>query len=439
MVASRKNDTLLSTLLTQWPLTDIHCPKIEIGLSGGVDSVVLTHLLYRLQDYLDFSLSAVYVHHGLSHNAQSWADFCATFCLSFNIPFRIAYVQLDSDSSLGIEAEARKQRYQVYHQSSADFIALAHHQDDQVETALLQFLRGGGPQALAAMPQLRMDRGKHFWRPLLGIAKQDLLRYARQNNLSFVEDESNMDEGFRRNWIRHTLLPTIKSVIPDIDAHLLRTVALMQDYSEMINEVTEQDILRLTAIGYFDCTKWRKLGPARRRATLLRFVQSQQLGTPRPESIEDFACQLGEALPGKQICWSLPEGKLYAYQNRLYPVAQEFTPYQSSVLVKDINPRSFGQYKLYWKKHHLGIPKAIIEQGVLLTGRKGGESLAFRDFHKTVKTCLQEQKIPPFLRQNWPVILDKNTGQCIAIANVQVGFFDNLSDERFFPMLEELF
>ena len=108
-------------------------------------------------------------------------------------------------------------------------------------------------------------------------------------------------------------------------------------------------------------------------------------------------------------------------------------------LIFDLHTRNFGQYKLHWQKHKQGIPKNIIEQGVILSNRKGGERIAFKAFRKTVKTCLQEQKIPPFLRQNWPVILDKKTGECLAIVNVQVGFFDDLTNERFFPMLEELF
>ena len=438
MAASPKNNSLLSTLLAQWPFAHICCPEIEIGLSGGVDSVVLTHLLSHLRNHLKFSLSAVYVHHGLSVNAQNWADFCADFCLRLNIPFRIAYVQLDSDSSLGVEAEARKQRYQVYFQSVADIIALAHHRDDQVETAMLQFLRGGGPQALAAMPILRREQGKCLWRPLLSVSKQDMLWYATQNNLSFVEDESNVDEGYRRNWVRHSLLPSIKSTIPDVDSHILRTVALMQDYVQIIQEVQDQDHAQLTVKGYFDCEKWGTLSTARKKSSLLKFVQNQHLGTPRPESIEDFVLQLESALPGQQLCWSLPNGKVYAYWNRLYPATQDFICDQPE-LICDLSPKKFGHYKIYWQKHAQGIPREIIEQGVVLACRQGRERIAFKNFHKTVKSCLQQYKIPPFLRPSWPLILDQHTRNCLAIVNVQVGFFDDLTDERFFPMLEELF
>ena len=437
MAALLKNNSILSTLLAQWPFAHIICPKIEIGLSGGVDSVVLTHLLSRLQNHLKFSLSAVYVHHGLSAHAQDWADFCARFCLQLNIPFRVAYVELDSGSSLGIEAEARKLRYQVYFQSEADIIALAHHQDDQVETAMLQFLRGGGPQALAAMPLLRSEQGKCLWRPLLSMTKQDMLLYAEQNGLSFVEDESNFDEGYRRNWVRHTLLPSIKSIIPDVDNHILRTIALMQDYVQIIHEVQDEDHAQLTVNGYFDCLKWCALSPARKKSSLLKFVQIQRLGTPRPESIEDFVFQLESALPGQQLCWSVPNGKVYAYQNRLYPVEQGFIPAQPELL-SDINPKKMGHYRIYWQKHAQGIPRKIIEQGVVLACRQGGERIAFKNFHKTVKDCFQQQKIPPFLRQSWPLILDKNTKSCLAIVNVQVvadtaSVFEIVFEVAYFP------
>ena len=127
---------------------------IEVGLSGGLDSVVLLHMLSCLRQQHGFSLRAVHVHHGLSPNADDWAEFCLDYCNRLSIPIRIAHVRVKKGNS-GIEAAARAERYRVFSDGLSDILALAHHQDDQVETFMLAVARGGGLRSLAAMPQQR--------------------------------------------------------------------------------------------------------------------------------------------------------------------------------------------------------------------------------------------------------------------------------------------
>src|SRR5260221_6479964 len=162
-----------------------------IGLSGGVDSVVLLDLLAREGAR---HLSAVHVHHGLSPNADAWADFCARLCARRGVPLEIVKVQVDRNSMLGVEAAARAARYAVYAKRPEPLVALAHHLDDQAETVLLQLLRGTGLKGVAAMPEMRALAGSavSIYRPFLAFPRAALLEHAKAAGLAWIEDESNL-------------------------------------------------------------------------------------------------------------------------------------------------------------------------------------------------------------------------------------------------------
>lgn len=410
---------------------------VEIGLSGGVDSIVLAWLLVDLQLELGFRLCAVYVHHGLSPNAQIWADFCEHFCRKHTIPFRVAYVKLDENSPFGVEAEARAKRYQVYQESSAEVIALAHHRDDQIETVLLQLFRGGGVHALSGMPVCREDLDKIFWRPLISVSKADLVECARQNGLTHIDDESNLDEQFRRNWIRHKLLPEIEMQIPDVGAHILRTASLMQDSAHLVDEVVAEDLQFITKNVFFDVALWRGLSQSRQKMVLLRYVQSLNMGLPRAISLEDFVAQMKKAKPSDELCWALPDGKIYVYQEKIYPIKHTLSNFEP-ILVQDINDMVFANGMLFWQKSEKGIPLAQIKNGLVLSPRINGAMIYLNTFHKTVKSCLQERKIPPFMRQHYPILLNKDKKNCVAILNIKVAHFEESKDMKFFPCWREL-
>ncbi|HET9463044.1 MAG TPA: tRNA lysidine(34) synthetase TilS, partial [Thiobacillus sp.] len=170
-----------------------------LGLSGGLDSVALLHILLALRDQRPFALRAVHVHHGLSPHADDWADFCARLCALHAVELSIHRVRIAPDDAAGIEAAARRERQRIFAALDADFLLTAHQQNDQAETLLLQLLRGAGPKGLAAMAELQ---GRPGWRaaqlrPLLGVTRGGLLDYAQSHGLNWVDDESNRDTRYR--------------------------------------------------------------------------------------------------------------------------------------------------------------------------------------------------------------------------------------------------
>src|SRR5262245_21612114 len=165
--------------------------NIAVGLSGGVDSVVLLHQLK------DRRVSAIHVHHGLSSNADAWADFCRMLCKSWGIPFSAHRVSVQR-AGQGLESAARDARYSAVRKSKAAVIALAHNLDDQAETVLMNLLRGAGLRGASGMPEHSRLGGKTLWRPLLNMPRREILAYARKHGLEWIEDESNSNEALTR-------------------------------------------------------------------------------------------------------------------------------------------------------------------------------------------------------------------------------------------------
>ena len=189
--------------------------RVCVGLSGGRDSVVLLDLLHRLRPTMALQLSAIHVHHGLSSHASEWAAFCKAYCDQLAVPMQRVDVQIDRNAAGGIEANARAARYEAFKSVEADFVAVAQHADDQAETVLHQLLRGTGWKGLAGMGEQRLLRaGLQLIRPLLAITRTEIEQHAETNGLNWIDDESNDDRAFTRNFIRHELVPPIAARFP---------------------------------------------------------------------------------------------------------------------------------------------------------------------------------------------------------------------------------
>lgn len=190
--------------------------SVAVALSGGVDSVVLLHKLRKLP-----GVRAVHVHHALSPNADVWAAFCRRMCKRLGVPLSVHKVKVQK-SGEGLEAAARKARYEVFAKLDADCIALAHHRDDQAETVLMNLLRGTGLKGARGMAERSKLGEKTLWRPLLTLSKKDLVTYARAHGLDWVEDESNADESLTRNFLRHRVAPLLAEKFPGWKKNLAR-------------------------------------------------------------------------------------------------------------------------------------------------------------------------------------------------------------------------
>lgn len=213
MAASRKATSAGAAAKAQLAALRLRGKRIAAGLSGGVDSVVLLHILHGFAPQFGYRLSAIHVNHGLSPNAGDWQRFCSAFCLELGVPFKAVKVKIKKQHQ-GLEAAARAARRAAFVAVRADAIALAHHLDDQAETVLFNLLRGAGLAGASGMPVRGRLGRKLLLRPLLEVPRSAIRAHAAEHGLGWIEDESNADEALTRNFIRRRVGPLLESRFP---------------------------------------------------------------------------------------------------------------------------------------------------------------------------------------------------------------------------------
>ncbi len=417
--------------------------SILIGLSGGVDSVVLLHLLHNLAQRFSWRLSAMHVHHGISRNADAWAEFCAELCAGYRIPMRIEHVDIAPLRGHGIEAAARKLRHAAFAGQECDFVALAHHADDQAETLLLQLLRGAGVKGAAAMPftkrlvrhtpsPLSVEGVAHhpvLLRPLLDVPRTVLLDYARQHGLRWIEDESNADDSFPRNFLRHRLLPVLEQRFPAYRDTLARSAQHFAEASDLLDELAQQDAAQAIEHETLAVAALQALSPPRARNLLRYFLHGSGATMPQAVQLDDMLRQLCSARPDAAVCITYGSWQVRRYRDRIHvlPALRGFDP----GLVLSWR----GEPELFWpaldtrlqfiQSRGVGISLDKLQRApVTLRLRKGGESLRPQPkaATRTLKNLLQELQVPPWQRDRLPLLYCGDELVCVPGVAVAAGY-----------------
>ncbi len=293
--------------------------SILVGLSGGVDSVVLLHLLHELAPRFSWQLSALHVHHGISPNADSWAAFCTELCAGYAIPLQVEHVDITPLREHGIEAAARKLRHAAFARQAADFVALAHHADDQAETLLLQLLRGAGVKGAASMPLLAERAGSpSVLRPLLHCSRREIFDYAAAQGLRWIEDESNADDSYPRNFLRHRVLPLLEERFPACRDTLARSAQHFAEASELLDVLAEQDAQDGFDGATLSAGRLAELDTARAKNLLRWFLHQRGAPMPQTAQLDDMLRQLCDARQDAAVCVAYGRG----YDTLVEPTVQ---------------------------------------------------------------------------------------------------------------------
>ncbi|QKQ24717.1 tRNA lysidine(34) synthetase TilS [Candidatus Ruthia endofausta] len=347
--------------------------KIVLSLSGGIDSVVLLHYLNM---HYPNKTSVIHYNHHLSQYCNEWDKFCEKLCLSLNIAY--LSIDLSFDNTSNIEENARKKRYHSLSNSlkENEVLCTAHHQNDQAETLLLQLFRGGGIKGLAAMPKEKpLGKGIHY-RPFLTINKSQIIDYAENNKLSWIEDDSNKNTNFRRNFLRLEILPKLSDVYKNLGRTLARSAKHQSETLKLIRELADIDIKMhhiINSTNRIDTSKLTKLGTHRIKNVLLHHLNFLNFLTPSDKIMH----QIIELLHTKEdanplVCWDKYE--IRRYQNELYfinkalPRKNESCPFYEEF--KDLKKisiryRQEGQrIKLLGKTHTQSLKKVLQEASI---------------------------------------------------------------------------
>lgn len=255
--------------------------KFLVGFSGGRDSHVLLHALRTYEN-----VRAIHVNHGLLPDAKKWEERCIEWCESYDIPLVVCSLNLVPILGESLENVARKARYNAFltHLQPHEILMTAHHLNDQAETVLLQLLRGAGVKGLAAMPLVkRMGKGWHA-RPFLTISQEEIAEYAKEHQLEWVEDPSNTDLRFRRNFLRHQVMDNLATLNPDYARCLARSAMHCAQTQSLLESYLEQDLVACEK-GEALIVSVLKAWPQTRQQAIFRLWLSKK-GYPLPSTLK---------------------------------------------------------------------------------------------------------------------------------------------------------
>lgn len=417
--------------------------RVCVALSGGRDSVVLLHALNRMvaTDTLPISLSALHVHHGISPNAEAWTEFCAEFCRQCKVPLSIVRVDVPRDSGEGLEAAARRMRHAVFADCAADWLALAHHRDDQAETVLLNILRGAGVAGAAGMLAERTQlRGPVIVRPLLDVPRSVVEDYAAEHALRWIEDESNTDLHYRRNFLRRDVLPRLEEKFPGAQKSLARAAGHFAEGAVLLDDLAAIDHAALiTPEGRLDLNGFNALSPARAR-NLLRFAWiAAGFRAPDTRWVEEALRQLANTDALSETCLATSDGELHVYRREIHIVRH------SPSLPEDL--LWAGETELPWADGRVrfmpvtgsGIRRSLLDTGdVILKPRHGGERLKpdAKRPRRSLRKLLQEKAIPPWERACLPFLWVGGQLAWVGGLGVESAFACEPGEEGILPVWE---
>lgn len=399
-------DLVVSAVRTSLAASLTPNSRLAVGYSGGLDSSVLLHVLARLRPQLGFSLAAVHVHHGLSPSADAWAAHCRQVCGELEVPLELVRVAVVPRGQ-GLEAAARHARYRVYARLDVDFVALAHHRDDQAETVLMQLLRGANLKGLAAMPRVRaLDLGQaRLLRPLLGCSRAELAAYADAEGLRWVEDDSNADLRLTRNALRHQALPALERCLPGSGLALARSAAQFAEYARLMDDLACLDGAGALAGDSLAVVRLAALPEARAR-NLLRFFLEQGGGAVRRDALHEALRQLLQSRADARVQVDFGPVSLRRYHGRAW-----CRPRQGEAPARSVAWRGEAELDL-GRAGRLHF-QPVLGQGLRLDGgpvsirrRQGGERMRLDAGRpaRTLKNLLREAGLPPWQRDVLPLL-----------------------------------
>ena len=406
--------------------------RIIIAYSGGVDSHVLLHLLASIPE-LKYKLFAIYVHHGLQASAEHWAKHCQGITNNLAVKFQVLKVNAQAMQGQSPEEAARDARYQAFKQvlKKNDLLLFAQHRDDQLETVLLQLFRGAGLKGLSGMPAAINFGAGLLVRPLLDIDQQEIKQYAQQQDLQWVEDPSNQDIQFDRNYLRHEIVPLLKQRWPSLDKIVARVAEHCAGAQTLLSNSAKQKMHTL-----YDpdkqclCIKaLQEHEPLTQQLIIREWLDLLGARMPSQKVMNAIIVDILNARPDANPLIEHDACNIRRYRGGLYLVIPIKIPDLNELIAwadnnQPLNLPDNGQLKI--KDASQGIAKTLWMQGrVEVKYRQGGEKIALfnRNGRHSLKKLYQEEGIAPWLRDVIPLVYINGTLAAIADYWISADFY----------------
>ncbi|WP_443091413.1 tRNA lysidine(34) synthetase TilS [Basfia succiniciproducens] len=397
----------------------IYQQKILIAFSGGLDSTALLALCKKLQENRPhFQFRAIHIHHGLSPNADKWALHCENICRQFSIPLIVEKVRVDKSN--GIEAGAREARYHAIanHLNIDEVLATAHHLNDQTETFLLALKRGSGVQGLSAMQKESVVFNLPIFRPLLQFTRAQLEDYVKSQKINWIEDESNEDNSYDRNFLRNIILPKMKTRWAHFDQAVYRAAQHCFEQTQLVNELLEDEFQKIfekndrtLSVKLFDRYSYIK-----QKALLRLWLARLQLAMPSQKQLEQLIRDVIFAKPDAIPQFKLANQVIRRYRQKLYLTADfaDLTTVAIPLKISQTVPlpdglghislrEQSGCFVFSWRHYQVQLPpcKQPIEIRFAYSGKV---KLHKNGVNQDIKKVWQNLNVPPWLRNRTPLI-----------------------------------
>jgi tRNA(Ile)-lysidine synthase len=417
--------------------------RIGLALSGGLDSVVLLDAVCKTVQTDPNNSTEIWVfhiHHGLQKPADQWLEFCEKLAKKYRVHFDFRLLHFADQSQGNIEARARAERYDALTdlciEHGIEDLLLAHHQNDQAETVLLQLLRGSGVSGLSGMPLNRInatdDQSITLWRPLLNLSKSELETYAKEHKLKWVEDPSNQNTRYRRNAIRKDIIPRLEKIQPGAIANLARSADLLAQSQLLLDRLARQDgkhILQAQCLRLTPLLLLAKENKAAANNLMRYWLKLNDLAMPSQERLEAWWKDLMAVKTDSNLAWQHDEASIYLWRGLLQVANRKVGQW----VFRDVPARS----------RSLGLPAGWVKQAqnqglVEERLRLGAEKLQIKPNtpRKTLKNLFQESDTPPWERQA-PLLYIND--ELIAVAGVGASYPHLVSTgKRVLPCWESL-
>ena len=407
---------LILDALTQ-SLTQTKPKRILVGFSGGADSSVLLHGLVQLK--LSQPIIAIHVHHGLSNNANDWQALCQSQCNELGVQLISEHALVDRDTG-SLEQAARFARYEVFEKYilTGDALLLGHHQDDQIETFMMRLMRGSGMTGLTAMESERtMGHGK-LLRPLLAVSREQIEAYATHFQLPFVQDESNDDLAFDRNWWRHELLPALNERYTQANQSIVKTISILQTEHRLLNDLIDpiyQEVVDQQ--GRLDSNKLGRQSWSIQCQLIRKWLeQHNRYPLLADKQIKVLLADVMNARIDAEPVFKWQDNEVRRHNGKLY-VMRTLPEVDTSAFVQNFDGANLPKLpagQLTWQPG-LGLKPSEYQLALYQGGLK---ARPINRPNKALKKWFQEFDIPPWQRPFWPVLL-KN-GEVVAVPGLFV-------------------
>ncbi|CCJ85235.1 tRNA(Ile)-lysidine synthetase [Cronobacter dublinensis 582] len=384
--------------------------QLLVAYSGGLDSTVLLHQLVRLREACPaLRLRAIHVHHGISPNADRWAAHCQAMCHRWQVPLELAYVEL-REEGLGVEAQARKARYQAFEAALAPGEALvtAQHLDDQCETLLLALKRGSGPAGLAAMPAELPFAGSVILRPLLNTPRAQLEAWADRHELLWIDDESNQDDRYDRNFLRLRILPALEARWPHFTQAAARSAQLCGEQEQLLDELLAPELAALMEGKTLAIAPLESMSERKRAALLRRWLAALNAPMPARATLQRIWDEVAQSREDASPRLKVGDNEARRYQGRLWWIKARRGQRQTIIPWQDASrplllPQALGALAFGGEGDAVRAPRAQETLSVRFSA-SGTLYIVGRDRGRPLKKLWQELQVPPWRRETTPIL-----------------------------------